>query len=336
MKKFLSIIIILVIFISLAGCAGGVENYVLGGGKAEYTVTFVVDKNTYKTVKVSAGEMVEKPKDPKKNNYLFMRWCSDSSMSKEYDFTDKVYKNTTLYAYFNIDGAKITNEITTNYIHSVFTVKAISSKTVYERWDILKIAPKTYSAGGQGSGVCFYKNNNGSYFILTNCHVAQKISGYTSVSYTVEDYQGKTYTAYLYKNPDKSSSAISADYDLACLYFKPSVSYPVLSVATADPAVGSDVIAMGTPKSQGNAIAFGKVISYDKTVLKDTATYLSNVNFSVISHNAFIDRGSSGGPLMDANYRIVGINYAGAEDNSSGRSVPAKKIKEFLDKYVYN
>ena len=62
---------------------------------------------------------------------------------------------------------------------------------------------------------------------------------------------------------------------------------------------------------------------------------MSNVTFEVVYHNAFINNGSSGGPLLDANLRVVGVNYAG---NSSGigYAIPAVKVNEFLRNYVYN
>lgn len=342
MKKLSFVIIVFIAFIAVAACSpvsgGNSQSETIGGilgdlGKC--TVRFIVDGATVSSNKISIGSVVKKPSsDPKKNNYIFLHWSESSSSDREFDFTKKIYSDTKLYAVFSIDAAKITNQITTKYIQSVFTIKAISSKTVYEKWDILKLFGTKYQAGGQGSGVCFRKSGN-KYYLLTNCHVAKQLKDYTSVSYTVEDYQGKTYTAYLYKNSSKSSSAISADYDLACLYFTSNTNYPALSMSSSDPEAGSDVIALGSPKSQSNAITYGNIRYYANARLANTATYLSNVKFKVAYHNAFVNNGSSGGPIINADFNIVGINYGGSEDGSSNCSIPATKVNQFLNEYVY-
>ena len=343
MKIVKKYVVVLLIFtaIFLVGCFQEIldgdknSDNTSSDNKVFYDITFMVDNEIYQTEKIILGGQVVKPKNPSKENYIFLHWCKDSNCKTEYDFSNMVYKNLTLYASFTIDASTITSEITKNYIRGVFTIKVTSSKTIYEKWDIFKLGGTTYKSGSQGSGVCF-RHNNGTYYVLTNCHVAKKESGYTSVSYVVEDYRGKTYTAYLYKNSNKSSSAISADYDLACLYFKSSEEYPVFSISSDDPVVNDDVISIGTPGGQTNAVAFGKVLRYSQIDLDNTEEYLSNVTFSVIVHNAFTDRGSSGGPLIDAYYNIIGINYAGVEDNSYGSSIPPSRIKEFLNTFVYD
>ena len=232
----------------------------------------------------------------------------------------------------SIDAAKMTNDITTDKIHALFTVVATNSKI--SGW-----ARIGGSARAQGSGVAFYKTerSRGGYyvFLLTNCHVAATQEGYNSVSYSVTDYAGNKYTAHLFKNTQKEVSAISADYDLACLYFETTVDYTCLEIADEDPVKNQTVVALGAPENQSNAITFGKVCDYIKTEVQADKS-LSNVTFDVIYHDAYIDNGSSGGPLIDANYRIVGINYGGSEDNTVSLAVPATKITEFLKEYVYD
>lgn len=332
--KKITLFLLSLFFFVCVGCSNNSLVPNTNNSDTYYTVNFMVDNVLYKSIKIQCGEQIKKPTNPSKDNYTFLYWCSDSRFKNEYNFTNKIYKDLTLYAYFIVNAQIITNEITKKYIHSVFTIKAKSSKTVYENWDLLKIFGTTYSQSGQGSGVCFSKSN-GTYYLLTNCHVAQKKSTYTNISYTVEDYKGKTYTAYLLKNSSKSSSAIDASYDLACLYFKSNEDYEVLSISNHNPQVQDDVIAIGTPGGQNNAVAFGKVLNYQSVNLDKTEKYLSNVTFDVIKHDAFISRGSSGGPLIDTNYNIIGINYALAEDDSYGYSIPASKIKQFLSTYVY-
>lgn len=229
-----------------------------------------------------------------------------------------------------VDAAKMTNDITTDKIHALFTVYAENEK-------VSKMGPferVTASMTAQGSAVAFYRDDRGYVFILTNCHVAQKRQGYDRVSYEVVDYSGNRYSANLLSLTSKSGAAISAEYDLACLYFKSDVEYTTLSVAKADPSIGETIVALGAPENQSNAITFGKVVSYTNTEV-EAEEYLSNVTFPVIYHDAFIDSGSSGGPIINSAYEIVGINYGGSEDNTVSLAVPASKVWEFLRTYVY-
>lgn len=228
----------------------------------------------------------------------------------------------------DIDAAKMTNEITTDKIHALFTVVA-----EYKKGSGRFPFSGSSSLRSQGSAVAFYKQD-GYVFILTNCHVVADREGYSQATYTVTDYAGNSYSARLLQNDETGVNAISPDYDLACLYFRPSGDYTVLDIADEDPSVGETVVALGAPENQSNAITFGKVNSYVKTEVQADAS-LSNVTFSVICHDAYIDNGSSGGPLINKDYEIVGINYGGSEDNSISLAVPATKVNEFLKAYVW-
>ena len=221
----------------------------------------------------------------------------------------------------SVDAAKMTNDITTDKIHALFTIYAENKKGGFFN---------TTTLTAQGSGVAFH-SQDGYVYILTNCHVAQKREDYKSVSYSVKDYVGTVYSAELCQFSGKDSAAISPDYDLAVLRFKTDTEYTTLSVALSDPAVS---VALGAPEHQANAITFGKVVSYVTTKVNAEA-YLSDVKFTVIDHDAFIDSGSSGGPIINSNYEIVGINYGGSEDNTVSLAVPATKVQEFLKTYVY-
>lgn len=78
------------------------------------------------------------------------------------------------------------------------------------------------------------------------------------------------------------------------------------------------------------------------SVAEDKANVnMSNVTFDVIRHSAPLNQGSSGGVLLDKDYKICGINYAAAvvEDSTefvSGYAVPVLKVKEFLTQKLYN
>lgn len=103
---------------------------------------------------------------------------------------------------------------------------------------------------------------------------------------------------------------------------------------STDPVVGNDVIALGSPEGQQNAISFGKVQKYD-TIKANVEEYLSNVSFNVIMHDAYINSGSSGGALLDSSLKLIGINFAGTESSGEGYAIPISKVFEFCERYFY-
>ena len=304
------------------------ENPAYPSTQQKVTVTFVFNNDTpNQTVTVDKGDTVERPSNPQKDGYYFAGWYSDRYFSVKYDFTNAVNYNLTLYAKYELDTLSISDKIHSDTLKSVVTIYNTSYNSIFG----FPISSST----SQGSGFCF-KVANGCYYILTNCHVALKESGYSKQSFTIVDYLGAEYEGYLYVNPSTQISAIAAEYDLACLYFKATTT-PVkaLTIATSNPSYATNVIAIGSPNNEANTVTYGKVVEYCKVELSDTPASLSNVTFNVISHNADIDPGSSGGPLLNTNLQVVGVNYAGAENSTIGYAIPATKVNEFLEKYFY-
>lgn len=79
---------------------------VLGGieTEGEFTVTFKYNygsKGTYETVKVDAGETVEKPKNPTRSGYDFDGWYTKTTGGTKFDFDDAIIADLTLYAHWS-------------------------------------------------------------------------------------------------------------------------------------------------------------------------------------------------------------------------------------------
>lgn len=297
----------------------------------KHNVTFVKNNGIPNdTIIVNDNKTVKTPEDPIKYNYNFTGWYTDSSFFNKYDFSNPVTSDLTLYAKYELDAVSITNEISTSLIKSIVKIYNKSYNTI--------LGIETNSTTGQGSGFCFHIQD-GRYYILTNSHVALKELNYDNQSFIIEDYQGNQYEGHLYKNPNKTYSAVSAAYDLACLWFKPTSSnVKKLTLSTTNPLSNSDVISLGAPKNQSNSITFGKT-TYYQTVTLSSDKYYSNVQFPVITHSAFINNGSSGGPLLNSFLEVVGVNYASRKSNENyvcSFAIPIEKVREFLTKYVYN
>ena len=344
MKKFTAVIlacICVVCSLSFSACdfgLGGTDNSGSGTGSEQvselaagkYKVTLVLNNGEQnKTVYAEKNKPVSTPDDPVKHNYLFVGWYEDASFTEKYDFALPVTEDLSLYAKYELDAVSLTNTVSQNTIKGVVKIYNKSYNTNL-------IGVETSFSVSQGSGFCFHIQD-GTYYILTNCHVAKRADGYNNQTITIEDYQGNEYTGRIYKNTAKKGDAISADYDLACIYFKPDSAVNVIKLETlsVNPAEGEDVIALGAPESQSNAVTYGKITGYGKVALSDATAAMSNVRFDIITHTAYINHGSSGGPLLNSELKVVGVNFAGSETAEKGCAVPAEKVAEFLSAYVY-
>lgn len=200
---------------------------------------------------------------------------------------------------------------------------------------MVKVDHKNYFGSGvasQGSGVIFHEDEN-YYYVLTNNHVIYDNPNYQLIEYFIYDYKGNEIGARLH--------SLDPDYDLGLLYFpKGDEVLNILPLSQDNPSVDTTVISMGQPRGQINTISFGEVINYQKISLNDASKEQSNVTFDVIRHNSPINNGSSGGVLINANFEIVGINYAGTnmDENPSTFSyaIPVTKVREYLSLYEFN
>jgi S1-C subfamily serine protease len=95
---------------------------------------------------------------------------------------------------------------------------------------------------------------------------------------------------------------------------------------------------MGQPNGQINAITFGKVTAYDSVRLDESSAAMSNITFPVINHDAPTDSGSSGGAVLNNEFKLAGVHYAGPDTegfNEFGFAVPIEKVREYLNSYVH-
>ncbi|MBO7214218.1 MAG: trypsin-like peptidase domain-containing protein [Clostridia bacterium] len=169
------------------------------------------------------------------------------------------------------------------------------------------------------------------YYLLTNNHVVYNRPDYDRFECSVVDCFG-------YSHPAKVEYG-DADYDLAVVSFESSEHFKVLEFALADPVVGDTVASLGSPGGIINSVTVGKVLSYRQITLSnsdgDSEDY-SNVQFSVIKHDSYVTNGSSGGALINKDYKICGINYAAEIDGDGkgihGYAVPLSKVTEFITK----
>jgi len=178
-------------------------------------------------------------------------------------------------------------------------VSIYSTRTVHEQVNPLlrqffgnQIPNEDSKEQGLGSGVIVSPDG----YILTNNHVVEDSD---ELDVTLPDPDGRKFKAKLIGTDPKTDVAV-IKIDAANL--------PTVTLADSDRLrVGDIVFAVGNPLEVGETVTMGIVSAKGRQVglLDDVHGY---ENF--IQTDAAINLGNSGGPLLDAKGRLVGINSA--------------------------
>ncbi len=172
---------------------------------------------------------------------------------------------------------------------AVWNRKVFSSTELFEMMNPATVEVKTYRKEGicynMGSG--FFIDENGT--LLTNYHVIEE----AKIFQVITD-KGITYTAPTVLGYDKK-------LDIAILKVDTKgQKVPYLEIGTPKTAVGDKVYTLGSPLGLTGTFSDG-IVSYVNRIVDDV---------SFIQITAPISAGNSGGPLVDANGYVIGINSA--------------------------
>lgn len=176
------------------------------------------------------------------------------------------------------------------------------------------VAVKTYNKSGEedgvGSGVIVTSNGD----VLTNNHV---ITGSAKIVVTLAD--GRDLTA--------KSLGGDPSIDLAVLKIEAN-NLPVASIGDSDNLqVGQIAIAIGNPYGFERTVTVG-VISALRRTIPDGDESLKNL----IQTDARIFPGNSGGPLLDSNGNVIGVNTAvvGGRVGVLGFAIPINTAQDIM------
>lgn len=293
----------------------------------ECTVSFNINGDVYNTELVLLGGLATTPIAPEREGYIFAGWYLDPEFKLPYDFSTPVLLSLTLYGKFVPDAAEVTRTINESVMSSIVTIENKCS-------NVIGGFVETESATYQGSGVVI--DISGGYcYVLTNCHVVQANESYSRQKITVEDAWGNSYEATLYKHPKKTESAISEKYDLALICFPYTTNKGLTEITIGDDAkIGEYIVSVGTPEGMKNTTVFGRILDYHN--LSEDDEDFKEMDFDVLVHEGALGHGSSGGAVINMKGELVGINFAGVENDVYGFAIPSSVVHEFLNIYVYN
>jgi S1-C subfamily serine protease len=174
-------------------------------------------------------------------------------------------------------------------------------------------------AEGAGSGSVLDRDGH----ILTNYHV---VEGAQEIRVTLDS--GETYDAGLigYDQPN----------DMAVLKIDAPAS-ELVPIEVGDSTrlkVGQNVYAIGNPFGLERTMTTGIISSLNRSLPGKSGRTMK----SIIQIDAALNRGNSGGPLLDTRGRLIGMNTAIAsstgENNGIGFAIPAEAIKRVVPQLI--
>lgn len=189
---------------------------------------------------------------------------------------------------------------------------AYITSTVYQQTFFFEMVPTR----ALGSGFLISPDGR----ILTNNHV---ISGSSKIEVRFSD--GSRYTA-------KVLVADRAD-DLAVIQIDPKKKVPFLKLGDSDALqVGQKVLAIGNPFGFSGTLTTGVVSSMGREIRNENSTLEG-----LIQTDAAINEGNSGGPLLDSQGNVIGINTAILAPSGGnigiGFAMPINRAKAMLEDF---
>lgn len=160
-------------------------------------------------------------------------------------------------------------------------------------------------------GTGFFVSADG--LIVTNRHVA----GDFDASYLITTNTGDEYNAVLID--------MDTIYDLAVLKINGENPFPYLTFSDEQVKKGQTVIAVGNTLGEyPNTVTRGIVSGIGRTVVAGDGRGSSSQIFGAIQTDAAINQGNSGGPLLNLDGKVVGINTAvSSQGESVAFAIPA-------------
>ena len=167
-----------------------------------------------------------------------------------------------------------------------------------------------------GSGTGFIVDEDG--LVVTNAHVVERFNTVTVVMADGREYEGDVL-------------GLDEIADLAIVELNTTRKFEAMKLGNSDDVrVGDDVIALGFPLSY----ELGSSLTVTRGIISSKRVY---DGIEELQTDAAINPGSSGGPLMNRDGKVVGVNYAelalsdGSPVDNIGFSIAINELKDRMD-----
>src|SRR6266516_4611305 len=215
------------------------------------------------------------------------------------------------------NGKTVVRQVTVSDAQPASSSGNLSVQSIYK----LAYKGTVEITAGQGQGSGFVYDADGH--ILTNAHV---VDGAGSIS--VRFWNGKTFSARVV--------GADASTDLAVLKLDAPVSelFPLSLGDSNNLAVGDQVVAIGSPFGLEGTVTSGIVSALHREMTSPNHFAIDDS----IQTDAAINHGNSGGPLLNAQGKVVGVNSQ-IESNSGGNegvgfAIPSNTVNSIVSQLI--
>ncbi len=245
----------------------------------------------------------------------------------------------------------------------LFTVLSGSSAAAYAKEDPVSEAKKgiieiytgildkkgDFHKIKHGSGVVIYSGDRVSYLITSYkfLHISEKkikeFCKENKISLDAYSAGSKAVVKAVVKGDvivDTSVVAESAEKNFTVLELNNSMGekVPVPVGNSDDLVIGSKIYALGFPedaeeedvKNRSTEYTYEDVVIYEGTI-EDTSANKNGVSY--LQHSALVNGGNKGGPILDKDGYIVGINDSSIKEEGRYFSLPINEVSAILDNY---
>ncbi len=222
--------------------------------------------------------------------------------------------------------------------YAAFKSSGLTPQQIYEKHagsvvEITATFPGSYdifgqqTGGGQALGTGFVVSEDG--YILTNAHVVSE-SGQAVSTVTV------TFKGDGAQGAQVEGVVLGADEstDVALIKVDPSQVPALVPIPLGDSSkvtVGEEVVAIGNPLGLDFSLSSGVVSATDRQLQSPNGATISGG----IQTDAAINSGNSGGPLINANGQVIGINEQiasqGGGNEGIGFAVPINTAVQIME-----
>lgn len=204
-------------------------------------------------------------------------------------------------------------------LNGTTTVSSGSSSSFYGLFG----GSQSYEAQTSGTGIIVGKNDK-ELLVVTNAHVVEDVNDLKCVF-----VDGESVSATVKGSKTDKDIAVVA-INLSDIKDSTINSIAIAELADSDDvAIGQEVVAIGNALGEGQSVTNGIISAANRSIT------VNNVTFSgLLMTNAAINSGNSGGALLNAEGKVIAINFAKtSSDGVEGMaySIPVSNVMDIID-----